>query len=203
MENLSKEEILNEQEFILSVLKKEEKEIQILEELFQYKLDESFLGIKQNLIPQKENKKIEIENITDNNNNKKILSEKELNELINFNIETDFLFETKQDYNKKIKFVKQSEEEENEQIIFEPNLKILPHIEILSFNKVNKNDNFNINIKKYGRGLYIMKKWCMEDVKNIVNEFVLKNRYKILWLKLKNYCFSNILKEKNKENKTK
>jgi len=42
----------------------------------------------------------------------------------------------------------------------------------------------------------------MEDVKNIVYEFVQKNRYKILWLKLKNYCFSNILKEKiKKQNK--
>jgi len=85
-------------------------------------------------------------------NNKKTLSEKELNELINFNMETDFLFEEKQEYNKKINFVKSKQEEKDEldesYITFKPNLKILPHIEILTFDKINKNDEFDINIKK-------------------------------------------------------
>jgi len=145
------------------------------------------------------------------NNNKNILSKEDLEKIINIQITPDFLIEFNQNdnyfnknKNKKINFINKNTKEEeidydDYKPTFQPNLQILPHMEILTFKKLNENDNFDINIQKYGKGLYIMKKWCIQDVKSIINEFLQKNRYKILWEKVKNYCFSEVLKNKIKK----
>jgi hypothetical protein len=77
--------------------------------------------------------------------------------------------------------------------LYRPQIKLTPKHTILSFNQINRADKFDKLISQNSKSLYIMKKWCLKDVKAIVQEFVLVNRYKILWQRVKCYCFSKLI----------
>jgi len=70
---------------------------------------------------------------------------------------------------------------------------ILPNSNIVQYKK-QFNDNFD-ELAKTNRGLYIMKKWCVEDVKKAINNIFLKNKINLNWILLKNYIFSKNFRE--------